>query len=229
MMIGPMPSPIGHALAGVATALMGERDTPASPFTPERLLTPDLKVGPTESAAKRPTMVCHNAMRGRRVGPVSTLTVVCAVLAMLPDIDLLYLPLHRTATHSVFAALLIFIVAASVTGWVTGRVSWRVAIVCGAAYGSHILCDWMGKDASIPHGIQALWPFSDRWFISQWPLFPGTERRQVFSERSILINLWALVAELAIFGPVVVALWLRRTRRSRGPISGQGGRQQPSA
>jgi inner membrane protein len=147
----------------------------------------------------------------------------------LPDIDLLYLPLHRMATHSVTATLVITIVAAAVTGWVTGRVSWPIAITCGAAYATHLLLDWVGADASAPYGIQPFWPFSSEWFISPWSLFPGTERRDPFSLRAVLINSKALVAEIVILGPVVVMLWFRRKRRSPGPISGRDARQPPSA
>jgi inner membrane protein len=190
-----MPSPIGHALAGVAVAWVVES---------------------TRSQRTPPTTV-------------SLLTVACATLAVLPDIDLLYMPLHRMATHSVTATLFITIVAAAVTGWVTGRVSWRVALACGAAYSTHLLLDWVGDDASAPYGIQPFWPFSAEWFISPWTLFAGTERRDPLSSRALLINLRALVLEIAILGPVVVALWFRRKRRNLGPTSGQDARQQPSA
>jgi hypothetical protein len=60
-------------------------------------------------------------------------------------------------------------------------------------------------------------------------LFPGTERRDPFSLRAVLINSKALVAEIVILGPVVVMLWFRRKRRSPGPISGRDARQPPSA
>ncbi len=176
--------------------------------------------GPTSGAAGVPT---------GREPTLGAMIWIAGALAVLPDIDLIYLPIHRTATHSVAAALLVTIVAAAVTGWVTGRMSWRIAIVCGAAYGSHILMDWMGADASVPYGLQMFWPFSHRWFISPWPIFPGTERRQMFGERAMLINLRALAVEVLLLGPWVAALWIRRTRRSRGPTSVQGGPRRPSA
>ena len=91
------------------------------------------------------------------------LTLVCIALAVLPDIDLLYPPMHRTATHSVGAVVLVTIIAAGVTGWVTGRINWRIALVCAAAYASHILTDWLGTDRNYaPYGIQMFWPFGKR-------------------------------------------------------------------
>ena len=182
-----MPSPIGHALAGVAVAWGAEAYT----------------------ATARPPSG-HSR--------VSRLALVCAGLAVAPDLDLLYMPLHRTATHSVTAAALVTIIAAAVTGWVTGRVRWPIAIACGAAYGSHILMDWLGADASRPHGVQVLWPWSDRWFISPWAIFPGTERRAPFSARSMWINLKAALGEAGIMGLVAYAAW-----RSRGRGQSTGG------
>jgi putative ABC transport system permease protein len=52
------------------------------------------------------------------------LPVACAVFAALPDVDLLYMPTHRTATHSVPVAILFTIVAAGVTGWVKPIREW---------------------------------------------------------------------------------------------------------
>src|SRR5437016_4805650 len=134
-----MPSPIGHTLAGVATAWSMER-LPGGAF--------------------------------RRAS--WNLTLACAALGALPDIDLLYIPLHRTATHSLTAVALVTIIVAGVTRWVTGRTRWSVAAMCGAAYGSHLALDLVGSDPNWPSGIQALWPFSDHFYISAWTIFPGT-------------------------------------------------------
>src|SRR3954468_10252859 len=81
-----MPSPIGHALAGVATAWTAQSLTRGAA---NEVITP-----------------------GR-------LTLVCALLAAVPDIDLLYSPIHRTATHSLVSAAVVFSISAAVTGWVT--------------------------------------------------------------------------------------------------------------
>jgi membrane-bound metal-dependent hydrolase YbcI (DUF457 family) len=180
-----MPSPIGHTLAGIAVALMGDRRLTAG----------------IRSTLSRP------------------LVLACAALAALPDLDLVVPGAHRTATHSVTATLFIMIVAAVVTGWVTGRDGrdvLRTALMCGLAHASHLLTDWLGTDLSAPSGIQLLWPFDDRWFISGWNLFPRIERRQMFSTATILINIKAAVWEIAAFVPVLVAAWwLRRRSGSR--------------
>src|SRR5262245_60666953 len=87
-----MPSTVGHALAGVAVAWTADLLPGNRPYRPR-----------PASAAERAS------------GP---LTLVCAVLAALPDADLLF-GVHRTATHSVGALALVIIVAAAVTERVT--------------------------------------------------------------------------------------------------------------
>src|SRR5579884_2398360 len=109
---------------------------------------------------------------GRRSSP--RLVALCAGLAMLPDADLLVAGAHRTATHSLTATAVIFIVAAAVTGQVT---RWRTATLCAVAQASHLLLDWLGADNFAPRGIQLLWPWSDRWFISNLDVFRQTARR----------------------------------------------------
>lgn len=177
-----MPSPIGHALAGVAV-----------------VWSADLAEG-------------RRSSRG--------LVLVCAGLGMLPDADLLFPGAHRTATHSITAAVLMFIVAAAVTGQVTRFRprrfgSWarlRNATLCCLAYASHLLLDWLGADHFPPFGIQLLWPFSDRWFISNLDLFRQTARRQFLTAPIIRQNAIAVAQEIAILAPILVALWLIRVK-----------------
>jgi membrane-bound metal-dependent hydrolase YbcI (DUF457 family) len=146
--------------------------------------------------------------------PMTRLVLLCAALAALPDIDLLYQPLHRTATHSVTAVALVIIVAAAVTGWVTRRNGWPLGLVCGAAWASHLLLDWLGTDVNTPRGIQLLWPFDDRWFISNVDLFLPTERRDPWSAATILKNARAAAQELALMGSVALAVWFARRSRT---------------
>jgi membrane-bound metal-dependent hydrolase YbcI (DUF457 family) len=234
-----MPSPVGHALAGAAFALLFE------PFTVHRerralMMSGASAVLPTAPSWRGAPLT----IEGRR------LFLVCMVLAALPDADLLYQPSHRAFTHSVGSALIVMVVvmamvnvralaialatltsiftrlvtgqvtpgpavigsAAPMTDHVAGACRW--AIVCGAAWASHMVLDWMGADPNPPHGVQALWPFSDRWFISGWDVFRGTERRNIFTLESLLYNARAVLWEILLLGPVVLALALRRVRRT---------------
>jgi membrane-bound metal-dependent hydrolase YbcI (DUF457 family) len=180
IMLAPMPSPIGHALGGVAVAWTAD------------------------------------ALDGRRTPP--PLVALAAGLAALPDMDLLVPGTHRTATHSFAAVGFVLIVAAFVTGKVTAdprlRGHWRVAILCTAAFGSHLLFDWLGADRFPPRGIQLLWPFSDRWFISDWDIFRQTARQHFFTAAIVRQNIVAVAQELAIMVPVLALIWsIKRLKR----------------
>jgi len=208
-----MPSPFGHALAGVAVAWSADIAT-------------------------------------RRQSP-PRLVATCAALAALPDVDLVVRRYHRTWSHSVTAVLVVTIVAAAVTGRVThlraarfagrarfraspfgaqdgGRARWRTALVCGGAYASHLLLDWLGVDTWPPYGLQILWPFSDRWFISGWDIFRQTARDRFFTAPVIRNNVLALVQEAAILLPIVAVLWLVREKTAaRFPAEVAGGDHAP--
>jgi membrane-bound metal-dependent hydrolase YbcI (DUF457 family) len=155
-------------------------------------------------------------------------------LAAAPDLDLLVHGAHRTATHSVTAMLLVTIVAAAVTGQVTrlrasrfggqaprsasrfgGQARWRVALLCGISYGSHLLLDWLAADNYPPRGIQLLWPFSRRWFISDLDLFRQTARQEFFTAPIIRQNVIAVAQEIGILLPVLALIYWARLRQHR--------------
>ena len=169
-----MPSPIGHALSGLAV-VWGADLLPSQPVSSPRL------------------------------------ALTCAALAALPDIDLLLPIAHRTATHSLAAVIAVGLLMI-VAGAVTGRVTTKIAVVCAAAYASHLLLDWMAVDLVPPRGLQLLWPFSDRWFISGWDVFRGTERRHLLTVATLRTNLAAVTQEIAILAPVALVAWLVRVK-----------------
>jgi inner membrane protein len=160
---------------------------------------------------------------------LSRYAIIGAIVAALPDTDLLLEQFHRGATHSVGATAVLMIIAAAVTGWVTGRVQWRWVALVGAAHASHIVMDWMGVDPYAPPGLQALWPFSHQFYISGWDIFPPTERRLSMAG-AFWINARAFVVEVGMLAPLAAAVFLaRRSRRSRVPTSVRDSLQRPSA
>ena len=188
-----MPTPIGHLLAGAALAFV------ALPVAQKARS----HVNPPDVASIRTTRADW------------ALVALLAALAAAPDLDLLWQP-HRTATHSLGSIIVITILARAVTGKVTASASdgWRLAVLCGAAWGSHVVLDWMGADTSRPRGVQVLWPFSDQWFISGWDVFRRVERRHPFDPATMTSNLKAVAQEMAIMLPVVAAAWwMRRVRK----------------
>jgi len=190
-MIGlPMPSPIGHALAGVAVAW-----------------TADLIPGDRAWRTVPDTGTWYQRAGGG-------LTLLCAGLAAAPDLDLAFAA-HRTMTHSLLAAVCVGALAAAIAAD-TRRPIARIALMCAAAYGSHLLLDWLGADDFPPRGIQALWPISYEWFISNADVFRQTARHEIFTRPVILKNVQAIVQELAILGPIAIAVWLARVKALAG-------------
>jgi membrane-bound metal-dependent hydrolase YbcI (DUF457 family) len=191
-----MPSPIGHVLAGAAIAVVADQ----------------LVTGRSRAHATARRAVVHDPPAGMRF---TRSLAACALLAALPDADLLYQPIHRAFTHSIGSTILVTIVATVVTGWVTGRRSLTFGVLCGLAWGSHSLLDWLGADPNPPRGIKAFWPFSDQWFISGWDIFRGTERRRIFTVESMVYNGRTVAQEVALLAPITVALFWWRGRRQR--------------
>lgn len=157
---------------------------------------------------------------GQAFAPGDRRTIaICAALATAPDLDLLFPATHRMATHSLSAVVVVTILTVAVTARVTGigyASGSRIRIVSAsvAAFASHLFLDWLGADPTPPHGLQLLWPFSDRWYISGLDLFRGTARRNLFTARSMWINATAIAQEIAITGPVAWMVW-RWTSRNR--------------
>jgi inner membrane protein len=141
---------------------------------------------------------------------------LCALAGAIADVDL-FLPIaHRGPLHSIAAG-----VGAGVIALVLLRMSRtpldrpRLALAFAAAYGSHVLLDWLGADTSSPRGLMALWPFTSDYFISDLTMFRAISRRYWMS------NFWwdntvAVLQELAILGPLVAFIaWRRRSGRQR--------------
>jgi LexA-binding, inner membrane-associated putative hydrolase len=163
-----MPTPVGHALGGLAAAWMFRR----------------------------------------RAG----LALACVLAAVVPDLDLLFRS-HRAYTHSIGAVAIVALVA-----WLVmrrGPHTLGSTLAMTAAYGSHLLLDWLGKDSSNPPGLMALWPFSSGFYISGLDLFKEVSRRYWSLDEFVLGNLNTLGWELLTLGPLAALAWLAQ-RKGRG-------------
>ena len=140
------------------------------------------------------------------------LALVCAELAVAPDLDFIYPPVHRMASHSITAVVLVTAVAGLVARRADRRTAWPVAALCGLAYGSHLALDWLGNDTKMPRGIQLFWPFSDAWFISSWGLFGATTLSGFFTPEALLSNTLTVLGELLKLGPIAAIAWAVQRR-----------------
>jgi inner membrane protein len=167
-----MPSPVGHALGGLAAGW---------------LLQPRLpQVRPLASAEN----------------------LLFLTVAIAPDLDLL-VGVHRGATHSLGATG-----AVGIGVWALrrGPGRGRFAAATSAAYGSHVLLDWLGVDTSPPFGVPALWPFDAAYLQAPWQPFLAVSRRLhepgLFWEPNAL----AIGREILLLLPLLIlaGLWRRR-------------------
>ncbi|HUE85665.1 MAG TPA: metal-dependent hydrolase [Vicinamibacterales bacterium] len=183
-----MPSPVGHALGGLIVALALAPD----PRPHEVREVHEGHEGHEGHEARQ-----NDALRVHR----AWLPVVawCALAACLPDVDFAW-GRHNMETHSVGFALGL---GAATLAW---RRSARVGLAGTLAVGTHVLFDWLGSDDSPPLGVMALWPFSSEFFFADVWLFAAISRRY-WQPWFIEQNTLAILRELAILLPIVVATW----------------------
>jgi inner membrane protein len=141
--------------------------------------------------------------------------VVLGIVSLLPDIDLLF-GIHSGPTHSIGAAAIVGLSAWALRRTLPETALWPPPWAVTIAYASHILLDWLGADTSAPLGVMALWPFTERFFISPVSLMPSITRRYWlpgFWEH----NAKALLFEICVLGPVWIAVWWGRRGRGYDP------------
>jgi inner membrane protein len=140
--------------------------------------------------------------------------VVFAVLAMLPDADLLMLALglpdhgavgHRGASHS----LMVAVVAGLIAALVARRIGWpplRTGIAATLAVASHGLLDTLGNGG---RGIPLFWPLSNARFFAPWRLLPDAPRGLRLLSRH---GLFEVALEFVVFFPATVFAVIPRLR-----------------
>ncbi len=172
-----MPTPVGHALAGLAVA----------------------------------------GLASRGVAPKPAHVAVLVFCATAPDLDLLLrfvdgVNHHRAASHSLAVAVIVGVLASVLRR--TG-LDLPGGFAIAAAWASHVVLDYLGRDNSPPIGLMALWPFSSAFFASPVSVFYDVPRS--FSMAAIRHNVVAVLLELAILAPVAVISWRRFLLRKADP------------
>jgi hypothetical protein len=195
-----MPSPLGHALGGIAAGWLLGGAPSLQPTAPHR--------AEAGRAASR-SGVGERLLALYERDPASwRLTFVWAALGVSPDLDLLF-GTHNTYSHSIGAIAVVFAVA-----WFVTRGRRGLALAAAAAYGSHVPLDWLGHDISAPYGIMALWPLTTAYYYADAELFMAISRRY-WQASSWTHNMLAVLREVLILGPALALIWALRRRRTR--------------
>ena len=133
-----------------------------------------------------------------------------ALLGTLADIDFLF-GMHSAYTHSL-GAILVVTVAGSLRAKGKGPL---FALALTAAYGSHVLLDWLGSDAVAPIGVMALWPISADFFLSDRRWFMSV-CREYWLVWCWWHNALGVTREILIVGPLAFgAVYLAGHRSDR--------------
>jgi hypothetical protein len=93
----------------------------------------------------------------------------------------------------------------------------RFALACACAYGSHIVLDALGDDTTPPIGIMALWPLTSEFYQTDRRWFMAISRRY-WLPGFWTHNLTAVLWEVMLLGPIAwLVFWIRR--RFGRPVS----------
>src|SRR6266511_1055996 len=145
-----MPSPIGHALGGIAAGWgnVPRRDMAGAAILAAVSIAPDLDLlfhshrGPTHSAGA--------ALLAGLVAWVLTRRSAFAASPLPPSPGL-----RRTGRRD--------------------RRSWAVAVTL--AWASHVVLDWLSNDTRLPVGVMAFWPLMRDYHKAGIEMFPAISRR----------------------------------------------------
>ena len=202
-----MPSPIGHALGGIALAwvVVPRRNVHSAVVLAAVALAPDLDL----------LVGDHRGISHSVGAAVAAGATACGVLAV-----------RKRCQSGVRAGSdpgQSRVRAGSDPGqsrvregsdpFLRDAVRWGAAVAL--AWGSHIFLDWLSNDTRPPLGVMALWPITTDYYKAAIEIFPPVSRRWG-DTRFWSHNVWAAFVELALLGPIAwVTITTFRGRRTR--------------
>jgi membrane-bound metal-dependent hydrolase YbcI (DUF457 family) len=141
--------------------------------------------------------------------------------SLIPDVDLLFRVVdgqnhHNGETHSIGFAVLAAVAAAVVFRLLQWKRPLVLALVVGAAWGSHVLLDLLNLDTHPPIGLMAFWPLSEGYFKSPVLLFLDIGRTLDWT--AVRHNSVSAAWECVVLVPLLLLVWRYRMRHlGRGP------------
>ena len=135
--------------------------------------------------------------------------------AVVPDLDLLWRLVdgrnhHQQQSHSIGFAVAAAVAVAMATHFLGRGRPTALGLAGGAAWASHVLLDYLCVDTHPPIGIMALWPVSNAYFHSPWPLFLDIGRTLEWS--TVWHDAVAAAWEVCVLLPLLVLTWRLRPR-----------------
>ena len=155
------------------------------------------------------------------------LIAACVAAANAADLDFLtgsidggFLFYHHGITHSLIAAIAAGLVAASIAWRAADLSSFRVGLLVGLAYASHVLLDFVAFTPSEPTDMPIFWPVAaDIGWATPIQVFASIQHGGTLSSLPGVVTradtLWAIAREVAVMGCVwLIAAWLAGRRSS---------------
>jgi membrane-bound metal-dependent hydrolase YbcI (DUF457 family) len=161
--------------------------------------------------------------RSMRLRPIFWLPAMWA-LSVLPDFD--FIPgllkghpniYHHGWTHSIVFCFVMAGLAAAVLALAKAENAVKLGGLVFLALISHIVLDCFSRDQAPPYGLQVLWPFSRKYFLS--PFTPFLDVNKGIDNGTFLLRLFTLhnvktvFVEILILGPIPLWVWLRNKRK----------------
>jgi len=180
------------------------------------------------------TLAGYSTVLGTRLSLIRqwwVLFIFGVAIGNLPDIDLIfgYFVGNPNRYHHLWTHGLAFCIMA---GFLSGCVYWLLTRRNGFIIGwiiflvtsSHIVLDYFTKDTNTVKGIQLLWPLSKNFYISPllifWEIHKSSTNSTFIQSLLCWHNLWAILIEIAILGPIQILLWITYRMRKKRMVAG---------
>ena len=149
---------------------------------------------------------------------------IVIILANLPDIDFFFGAVrgnpnmyHHYWTHSFGFALIGGMLLSVICRGFSMRDSLKFGVLAFFLIFTHVVLDFFTKDTGYPYGVPLLWPISEGHYISPMSIFQDVNKAS--SSRAFIgslfcwHNLWTIVREVVILGPLSLISWLLFRKR----------------
>ena len=87
-----------------------------------------------------------------------------------------------------------------------------MAVAVALSWLTHVGLDWLAADDTPPFGLMAFWPLNSNFYLSNAHIFDTISRRY-WLDNFVTHNVWAVIKEVLILGPITFAAFRWRKHR----------------